>query len=82
MLVTHHKVSAIVQRWMKDYTVGKENELYTESVSLATFRDEVSCLQIFCVASYHKKMNLFMDTLFFLFFFLTFFFFFNFFFNI
>ena len=65
MLVTHHKVSAIVQRWMKDYTVGKENELYTESVSIATFRDEVRHTQFFFFFffffffnSYKKMKNL------------------------
>ena len=40
LLATHQKVSLIIQRWIKDYTIGKENELYTESVALSTFKEE------------------------------------------
>ena len=40
LLGTHQKVSLIIQRWIKDYTIGKENELYTESVALSTFKEE------------------------------------------
>lgn len=40
LFVTHQKVSIIIQRWIKDYTIGKENELYTESVALSTFKEE------------------------------------------
>ena len=39
LLATHQKVSLIIQRWIKDYTIGKENELYTESVALSTFKE-------------------------------------------
>jgi hypothetical protein len=40
LFATHQKVSIIIQRWIKDYTIGKENELYTESVALSTFKEE------------------------------------------
>ena len=40
LFATHQKVSIIIQRWIKDYTIGKENELYTESVTLSTFKEE------------------------------------------